>query len=54
MAKYKVIGDRVVGGVAPGGTVELDLPDENIAALVASGNVEPVKAPSKPASKDGD
>lgn len=45
MAKYKVVGECVVGGVAPGGTVELDLPEANIDALIRAGNiVEPVKA----------
>lgn len=47
MAKFKVIGVHAVGGVAPGATVELDLPDENIAALVAAGSIEPVKATRK-------
>lgn len=41
--KYKVIGTQRVGDVEPGGTVELDLPDANIAALLAGGNIEPVK-----------
>lgn len=44
MAKFKVIGECVVGGVKPGGVVELDLPDENIEALIRCGNIEPVKA----------
>lgn len=55
MAKFKVVGAHAVGGVAPGRTVDLDLPDENIAALISAGCVEPVKA-AKPATtpKDGE
>ena len=49
MAKFKVIGAHAVGGVEPGGTVELDLPDENIAALIRGGNIEPVALPLKAA-----
>lgn len=52
MAKYKVIGECVVAGVAPGGTVELDLPEANIEALVRCGNIEPVKA--KAEAKSGE
>lgn len=48
MAKYKIIGSRPVAGVEPGKTVELDLPEANIAALVAAGHIAPVKPPPKP------
>ena len=42
--RYEVVGHHPVAGVAPGGTVTLDLPDGNIAALVAAGHVEPAPA----------
>lgn len=55
MAKYKVIGEHVVDGVAPGGTTDLeDLTDEQIQALIDSGNVETAKggaAAAKPSEK---
>lgn len=44
MAKYKIIGPRSVAGVEPGKTVELDLPEANIAALVKAGHIAPVVA----------
>lgn len=48
--KAKVIGPHKVGGVATGGTVELDDEVVNVAALVSGGNVELIPAPeSKPA-----
>lgn len=49
MAKYKIIGPRPVAGADPGKTVELDLPEVNIAALVKAGHVALVKpaAPKK-------
>lgn len=48
--KYKVIGNHPVAGVAPGKTVELDLPEANIKALVSAGHIASVKPPSvKPA-----
>lgn len=49
MAKYKIVGPRSVAGSAPGKTVELDLPEANIAALVKAGHIAPVAA--KPAAK---
>lgn len=65
MTKYNVIGEQAVGGVDPGGVVSLNLPAENIAALIAAGNIEPVRPTStsssadkkpepKSAAKDGD
>lgn len=39
MAKYKIIGPRPVAGVDPSKTVELDLPEANIAALVKAGHI---------------
>lgn len=42
MAKYKIVGPRTVAGSAPGKTVELDLPEANIAALVKAGHIAPV------------
>lgn len=43
MAKYKVIGNYPVDGVEPGGTVDLDLPDENIQALIDAGHIGTTK-----------
>lgn len=51
MAKYKIIGTRSVAGKQPGATVELDMPDANIAALVAGGHIEPVKTAAKAKTK---
>lgn len=44
MAKYKIIGPRPVAGADPGKTVELDLPEANIAALVKAGHIAQVVA----------
>lgn len=38
--RAKVVGQHEVGGVAPGGTVDLDPAEVNIAALVEAGHVE--------------
>lgn len=38
--KAKVIGAHEIGGVAPGGTVELDPAEVNIPALVEAGHIE--------------
>jgi hypothetical protein len=43
MAKYKVIGAHAVDGVEPGGTVDLDLPEANIQALIESGHIGTTK-----------
>lgn len=48
MAKYKVVGSRVVAGVAPGGVVELE--GELVPHLVAVGHVEPVVVKQPPKS----
>lgn len=53
MAKFKVVGAHAVADVAPGGVVELDLPEANIAALIEAGAIEPAK-PAKAAAKDGE
>lgn len=42
MAKYKVVGNHKVAGVAPGGWVELPEGPQT-AALVRAGHVKPVK-----------
>lgn len=42
MERFKVIGVCEVGGVEPGGVVELDPEKVNIPALIAGGHVEPV------------
>lgn len=39
MAKVTVVGPRTVGGIVPGKSGELDLPDANIAALVKAGHI---------------
>ncbi len=55
--RAKVVGSQEVGGVAPGGTVDLDPAEVNIPALVEAGHIEisksaaaRVAAPSSPAS----
>lgn len=42
--RAKVIGPRRVGGVEPGGTVDLDPSEVNIGALVEAGHIEISKA----------
>lgn len=51
MARYKVVGNHKVGGIAPGGTVELDLDEQNEWRLVRGGHLQPVARPRKPASR---
>ncbi len=53
MDTYNVIGEYAVGGVAPGGTVELDPDAVNIPALIEGGHVEPAK-PAKSAKRGRD
>lgn len=57
MSKYKVVGDaRILGSdgkyVDPGGTVDLDLPEANIAALITGGAIAPASKPAKPAPSE--
>lgn len=51
METYTVIGAQRVGGVEPGGTIELDPDRVNIEALVRGGHVERVRPAPKPAAK---
>jgi len=45
MAKFKVVGSHKVAGVAPGGVVDGDdLDGVNVAHLMSSGHLAPVKA----------
>ena len=45
MAKFKVVGPHKVAGVMPGGTLDDDdLQGANVAHLVSSGHIAPVKA----------
>jgi hypothetical protein len=44
MTTYRVIGQQAVAGVQPGGTVDLDPAEVDVAALQAAGHIEPVKA----------
>lgn len=53
MAKYKVIGNHPVAGAAPGKTVELDLPEANIAALVKAGHVAPARQKKNSSNQSG-
>jgi len=53
MALFKVTGPFEIGGVAPGGTVELDESAVNVDALVWAGHVEPVKPAAKAKKDDG-
>ena len=39
MAKIRVIGTSTVGGIAPGKSGVLDLPEPNLAALVKGGHI---------------
>lgn len=41
--RYRVVGERAINGVAPGGTVTLDPERVNIPALVSAGLVELVE-----------
>lgn len=52
MAKFKVIGLHNVGGVDPGGTVDLDLPDDCIAALIQAGHIQPAPTAVKKAASE--
>lgn len=47
MARYEVIGNHKINGVAPGGTV--DLSDAQAEQLVAGGHVKKKAAAKKPA-----
>lgn len=49
MARFKVVGNHAVDGVAPGGTVTID-DDVQAAQLVRSGHLKPVAA-KKPAAR---
>ncbi len=50
MTAYKIVGDRQVAGVAPGGTVtDDDLEGCNIEALIDAGHLA---SPSKSKAKD--
>lgn len=52
--KYKVIGSRPVAGKKPGQIVELDLPEENVAALRRAGHIAPARQPKLVEPKDDD
>lgn len=49
--RYEVIGPVPIGGVPPGGTVELDPEQVNIPALVHAGHIRP--APVRRKSQAG-
>lgn len=53
MDKYKIIGNHPVAGVAPGKTVELDLAEANIAALVKAGHVAPARQKKNSSNQSG-
>lgn len=52
MGSYRVIGSSRVGGVEPGGLVDLDPDVVNIEALVAGGHIEPASAEQNAAEED--
>lgn len=53
---FKVIGNRTVAEVAPGGTIELDEDDPRTAALVTAKHLTPAKRKpaAKPDTEEGD
>lgn len=52
MPKFKVVGPLTVGGVQPGGVVDLDPRTVNVAALTAAGHIEPLKPVAAPKAGD--
>ncbi|WP_435111875.1 hypothetical protein [Nocardiopsis synnemataformans] len=45
MPRYRVVGGSQVGGVDPGGTVDLNPAAVNISALIRGGHVAPLPEP---------